>query len=347
MRTVRHSVQCTVATISHNANRLAVRDRSKDLSRFTRGTLSPIPKGVGFWYTRPGMSRARTERIQRKLLTWYNRQGRDLPWRKTRDPYKILVSEIMLQQTQVSRVIPKYQAWLKVFPTVQALARAPLPKVLQLWSGLGYNSRAVRLRQAAEAITTQYHGRVPMDFEGLMALPGIGRYTAGAVLSFAGRRRIGVVDTNVRKVVGRVMYGVKKIPNEKKFHKTVEDLVPAKNPDLWNHALMDLGATICFNRRPDCEHCPLQSECSAYPAILKQPQNRNLSPQGKFLDSDRYWRGKIINLLIQNPQLRLPALTKKLSQFGTISSNRQIRLLRALEDSGLIQQTKSGVTLAP
>jgi A/G-specific adenine glycosylase len=251
----------------------------------------------------------------------------------------------MLQQTQVSRVRPKYQAWIKAFPTVQALAQAPLKKVLQLWSGLGYNSRAVRLRQAAQTIVVEHSGQVPMNRAALMALPGLGQYTAGAVLTFAGRQRVGVVDTNVRKVVGRFMFGTRPV-NEKKLYQTVEALVPARHPDQWNHALMDLGATVCFNRRPDCEHCPLQADCRAYPAILRQPQDRRLPKQGTFLHSDRYWRGKIVQTLLQHPGIKLDALEKKLKPFGSLPRTRRTRLLNSLEGAGIVKQGRSGVVVA-
>ena len=139
--------------------------------------------------------------FQQKILSWYEKNKRDLPWRKTTDPYAIMVSEIMLQQTQVDRVIPKYQAFLKAFPTIKDLAEAPTSQVLELWSGLGYNSRAIRLQEAAKIICKQYRGQVPKSRDALMDLPGIGPYTSNAILSFAHNLPFPCMDTNIRRII--------------------------------------------------------------------------------------------------------------------------------------------------
>src|SRR5499433_1408088 len=155
--------------------------------------------------------RAARRLFQRRLLTWYARHGRDLPWRRTRVPYRVLVSEIMLQQTQVERVIPKYREFLKTYPTLRALAAADVADVRRLWYPLGYNIRPVRLHAIARETVARYSGRLPADGEALRALPGVGRYTAGAMLSFAFGRDAAVLDTNVRRVLGRVFLGPRRL----------------------------------------------------------------------------------------------------------------------------------------
>jgi A/G-specific adenine glycosylase len=204
--------------------------------------------------------------FQRRLLAWYRVHGRDLPWRRTRDPYRVLVSEIMLQQTQVDRVLPKYREFLKQYPTVQRLARAPVDDVRKLWYPLGYNIRPVRLHMIARETVARYRGRLPDDADVLRAMPGIGRYTAGAVLSFAYGRDAAVLDTNVRRVLGRVFLGPRRsarLRGDKAYWDLAEALVPAGRAYDFNQALMDFGATWCGPRRPRCRPCPMKSFCAS------------------------------------------------------------------------------------
>jgi A/G-specific adenine glycosylase len=203
-------------------------------------------------------------RFQRRLLTWYRRHGRDLPWRQTRDPYSILVSEIMLQQTQVERVIPKYHEFLARYPTLEALARAPVGAVKRTWHPLGYNIRPVRLHGIARETVARYGGRLPDDDKTLRGFKGIGRYTAGAVLSFAFRRDAPILDTNVRRLLGRVFLGPRRI-RALRGHKALWDLsaalVPRGRAYDFNQALMDFGATWCTPRNPRCPPCPMKAFC--------------------------------------------------------------------------------------
>jgi len=208
-------------------------------------------------------------RFQRRLLAWYARHGRDLPWRRTRVPYRVLVSEIMLQQTQVERVIPKYRQFLRRYPTLRALAAAPVGDVRAIWYPLGYNIRPVRLHAIARETLARYNGRLPDDADALRALPGVGRYTAGAVLSFAYGRDVAVLDTNVRRVLTRVFLGprrAQRLRGERRLWALAEALVPAGRGYDFNQALMDFGATWCTPRRPRCAPCPMRAFCASAPA---------------------------------------------------------------------------------
>lgn len=283
--------------------------------------------------------------VHRQLLRWYAHHKRDLPWRHTRDPYAIAISEVMLQQTQVDRVIPKYQAWLEKFPTMRSLAKASLHDILLLWSGLGYNSRAVRLRQMARIVVGRYNGRLPSDRASLEALPGVGRYTAGAVMSFAFKKPVGIIDTNIRRVVSRLWFGVAGSKTEKRLEQKVHDVIHQQFPDEWNHALMDLGAMICTSRRPKCQHCPLQSLCRAYPAILSiAPQARKQNQP--FDGSDRYWRGQIVKTMIRFGRLSEERLYRQLRQAGELSGSRFRCVLRDLRAAGVLAVRQDVVSVA-
>ena len=204
--------------------------------------------------------------LNRQLLTWYKRNQRSLPWRKTNDPYRIWISEIMLQQTQVDTVIPYYHRFLKVFPTVSSLARAPLQKVLKVWENLGYYSRARNMHAAARMIVEKFDGRVPDNLEVIQTLPGVGLYTAGAILSIAYRQAIPAVDGNVRRILCR-LFAIRKpaddVQEQKQLQNLAASLIPVKHPGDFNQALMDLGATICKAKNPDCFHCPVTCHCQA------------------------------------------------------------------------------------
>ena len=203
--------------------------------------------------------------LQQTLLTWYAQQGRDLPWRQTRDPYAIWISEIMLQQTQVKTVLPYYDRWLQRFPTVTALAQADQQTVLKAWEGLGYYARARNLHRAAQAIVANRDGQFPKTFDAAVALPGIGRTTAGGILSAAFNQPVAILDGNVKRVLARLI--ALRTPPRKALDKLwalSETLLPTDYPRDFNQALMDLGATLCTRHRPACLLCPWQSACAAY-----------------------------------------------------------------------------------
>ena len=204
-------------------------------------------------------------RFRARLLAWYRRHGRDLPWRRTDDPYHILVSEIMLQQTQVDRVMPKYEEWLRKYPTMHALAAAPEKEVAATWYPLGYNVRPKRLQSIAREAVANYGGALPSDEETLLSFKGIGAYTAGAIRSFAFRERAAILDTNVARVLFRVFVA----SGEPKAHAmkrhlwgVSEALVPHRHAYDFNQAIMDFGATVCTARNPKCLVCPMKKNCT-------------------------------------------------------------------------------------
>ena len=208
------------------------------------------------------------QRFRRNLLAWYRKNGRDLPWRNTSDPYHILVSEIMLQQTQVDRVLPKYHEWLEKYPTLEALAGAAEADVTETWRPLGYNIRPRRLHAIARESVARYGGTLPSDEETLRSFKGIGAYTAGAVLSFAFGQRAAILDTNVARVLFRVFIG-RGSPKAHAMRRHLWELsrtvLPRRHVYDFNQALMDFGATICVARKPKCLVCPMQRGCAAYP----------------------------------------------------------------------------------
>src|SRR5687767_3459866 len=229
--------------------------------------------------------------MQQALLDWSAATRRDLPWRRTRDPWAVLVSELMLQQTQVPRVVPKYQAFLERFPTPAACAAAPLGDVVTAWAGLGYNRRAVNLHRAATAVVERHGGALPDDLDALLALPGVGPYTARAVLAFAFERDIGVLDVNAARVLARA-WGVT-------AQQDADALVPTGRGWAWNQAALDLGATVCTRRQPKCTDCPLVTRCAwrgngPDPAVPAHKQSR-------FAGSDRQGRGRLVDALRRAP----------------------------------------------
>ncbi len=211
----------------------------------------------------------------RKLLAWYKRNGRNLPWRDTRNPYAILVSEFMLQQTQVSRVLEYYPRFMTRFPTIDALARARPRAVMEQWDGLGYYARARNLHQLAKQVA-QTGSQIPNDPEQLRTLPGVGRYTAGAVACFAYEKPVPAVDTNVKRVLTRVF-----APPSKDLWALAKTLTPRVGERAWrfNQALMELGALVCTARKPKCPECPVRNDCSAVRSGVQIRSRRSAHPR--------------------------------------------------------------------
>ncbi|WP_083993545.1 A/G-specific adenine glycosylase [Picosynechococcus sp. PCC 8807] len=203
--------------------------------------------------------------MRRSLLDWYQRAGRTLPWRNEPDIYRVWISEIMLQQTQVKTVIPYYERWLEQFPTVEALAAADLQAVLKQWEGLGYYARARNLHQAAQQVVTDFAGQFPEDLDKILRLKGIGRTTAGGILSSARNLPLAILDGNVKRVLARLI--ALEVPPAKALNElwdVSENLLDPENPRDFNQALMDLGATLCTAKTPACPRCPWQNHCTAY-----------------------------------------------------------------------------------
>ena len=257
---------------------------------------------------------ATRRRLTADLLGWAADVRADLPWRATRDPWSILVSELMLQQTQVSRVAPRYHGFLALFPTPAACAAAPVGAVVRAWEGLGYNRRAVNLHRTARVVVTEHGGRLPEELAALLALPGVGPYTARAVLAFAFERDHGVVDTNAARFLARAVAGHRLGPRG--AQQLADELVPLGYGWAWNQAVMDLGAQVCRKRLPDCDACPIRSSCAWArrgfadddPAEGSAGVSR---PQATFAGSDRQGRGRLVQALRTGPVdlLRLPDVT--------------------------------------
>jgi A/G-specific adenine glycosylase len=261
------------------------------------------------------------------ILAWYAAVRRDLPWRRTSDPYRILVSEVMLQQTQVVRVVPYYEAWLERFPSEGALAEAPTADVLRLWSGLGYNRRALALQAACAVVVRDGW---PTDVEGLMALPGVGPYTAAAVASFAFGVQAAAVDTNVRRVVERLDRRRRRPPE---LARRAQALVPEGRAADWNQAMMELGATVCAGRAPACDACPAAS-CRSRGRPDVAPTARRVGERVRFQDTDRYVRGRVVAALVAGQPLP-----------DAFESERLERALAGLARDGLVVRDGDAVRL--
>lgn len=252
----------------------------------------------------PASSRRVTASVDRDaVLAWADRHLRDLPWRRTRDPWAVLVSEVMAQQTGVARVIPFYEAFLERFPTPGDCAAATPGEVLRLWSGLGYNRRAVNLHRCARVVVERHGGRLPDELAALLVLPGVGPYTARAVLAFAFERRVGVVDTNVGRVLARWTGGPL---SPAMAQDLADDLVLSGQAWRWNQALMELGGAVCRRRRPDCAACPARAGCGWASAGLVPPDPADGSAgvgggQAPFEGSDRQGRGRLVEAVCRAP----------------------------------------------
>jgi A/G-specific adenine glycosylase len=238
------------------------------------------------------------------LLSWFDQRRRDLPWRRTRDPWAVLVSESMLQQTQVSRVVPRYEAFLARWPTAVACAGAEVGEVVAAWSGLGYNRRAVNLHRCATEVAERHDGVVPGDLDALVRLPGVGPYTARAVLAFAYETDgVGVLDTNAARVLAR-WHGRSLRPGE--AQEAADAAVPPGSVWSWNQAMLDLGATLCSARTPGCDQCPVVRWCrwGAAGAAEADPARGSAGvsvPQSRFAGSDRQGRGRLVAAMTEGP----------------------------------------------
>jgi A/G-specific adenine glycosylase len=270
----------------------------------------------------------------RVLFEWHKNNYRPMPWRKTHDPYKILVSEIMLQQTQVDRVRKKYVEFLKKFPTVSVLAAASLGDVLRVWSGLGYNRRAKYLHECAKQVVALYDGKFPKTFTELTLLPGIGRSTAGALLAFSFGQDTPMIDTNIRRILVRVFFK-KIIPSDKELYVFAQLLIPKGKGRMWNYAMLDLGATQC-TARGHSHVCPLLSLHGVVGDFAYK------KPQKQFKDSRRYYRGQILKLLVREHSLSVALLPKLLGK----SKLEITDLLNDLKREGMIVERKNALSLA-
>jgi A/G-specific adenine glycosylase len=282
-------------------------------------------------------SKEQLHTVQKLVLRWYRVSGRPLPWRKTRNPYRILISEVMLQQTQVARVLEKYPRFLRRYPTLKALANTRIADVLRSWRGMGYNKRALRLRELAQTVQREHSGSLPRTIAGLHALPGIGRYTSHALACFAYGLQTPVVDTNIQRVLRRVF------PNHgfSNSWDLAEHVLPTGKAYEWNQALMDLGSTICTAAGPRCSDCPIRSCCpSAFGVHSTSRRTVRREPQRDGVPN-RIYRGRVIEILRalkgKKGTIRSAALARRIKHNYSLKDKRWFtQLLAGLHRDGLI-----------
>jgi A/G-specific adenine glycosylase len=281
----------------------------------------------------------RNDRIAVALLKWGSDTLRDLPWRRTRNPWRVLVSEVMLQQTSVARVLPKFEAFINEFPTPHDLASAPLGDALRLWSGLGYPRRCRNLREAARVLHEEFNGEFPESVDVLLTLPGVGQYTSRAVLAFAFEHDVAVVDTNVSRVLSRLEGRALKA---KELQVLADSFVPQGLGWEWNQVMMDFGARHCTARQPQCAQCPLRQLCVwKGEGVDPAPASAGASkPQGRFEGSDRQARGRAMRA-VADGVTTLAALTKTMG----VEEDRARSLVSALVDEGLLVRSGKRFTL--
>lgn len=304
-------------------------------TRLHAGSVSPAPRDAPL---------AVTPALRDAILDWYADRGRDLAFRGTTDPYAILVSEAMAQQTQASRAAEYWTRFLIEFPTVEALAQATPAAVIRAWRGLGYNRRAVALRQAAIAIVRDHDGNVPDDIEALERLPGVGSYTARAVAALAFGLPVGAIDVNVRRVLNRALGGSLAAFAPAELQVIADASVPSDAPGLWTHALMDIGATFCKPQVPRCDPCPASSACryaAARPSTVPPPSadggpaRSTRERPARFSSTSRWLRGRILDLLrdAQGDAWSLIPVS-----MGTHDHAAVLRALDALGREGLLER---------
>jgi A/G-specific adenine glycosylase len=296
--------------------------------------------------------RAQVRAVGRAIEQWGTANGSDsrrpeLPWRSTRDPWAVLVSEVMTQQTQVARVVPVFQRFLRGFPTPVACASAPLGEVLRAWEGLGYNRRARNLHRTATAIVGRHGGRVPGGLSDLLALPGVGAYTARAVLAFAFEIDVGVVDTNAGRVLSRAVAGRPIRPPE--AQSLVDAMVPAGRGWQFGQALLDLGASVCVANAPRCQECPIRRRCRWANAGRNDPDPSHGSaavstPQSTFAGSDRQGRGRLVDALRRSA---VPPGQVATATGWPDDPDRAARIADGLIDEGLVARDRFGVLHLP
>jgi A/G-specific adenine glycosylase len=328
------------------ALRSGYRPHVQEVFIWSHRALTPEKRQVGFlreqvvpMKMQPLLPEGTTlETLRQQLLDWFATAARDLPWRRTRDPYRILVSEVMLQQTQVDRVLPKYAAFLEAFPTLDALANAPTAEVIKCWAGLGYNRRAVNLQRTARTVLQEHYGRFPTDVTVLRRLPGIGPYTAGAVACFAFEQDVAFMDTNIRRVLRRCLVGPEEsspATSDRELLDLAQALLPPGQGWHWNQAIMELGALICTAASPACWRCPLREHCRAFaawrsadeqafatavPGSFAYPLELGGRPvrrvaekrEESYIGSRRYYRGRIVEAL----RALAPGAALSLQQLG-------------------------------
>ena len=285
----------------------------------------------------------RINNVPELLLQWGLPQLRNMPWRETQDPWHVLVSEVMLQQTHVPRVLPRFERFVALFPTPRACANAPLADMLVEWQGMGYPRRCKNLQLAAQMMVERFDGEVPRTLNELLELPGVGPYTARAVLTFAFDADVAVVDTNVARVLARISG---KVLNARASQEMADTWLPIGFSRDWNQVMMDFGATVCTARKAHCESCPVFEQCVWKGGVDNETDPAKASaftskPQAKFAGSDRQARGKLMKALTVSgvTQERLVAVME------IADEERALRLAQALVKEGLVEYSAVGYQL--
>jgi A/G-specific adenine glycosylase len=292
--------------------------------------------------------------VRETLVSWFRENGRDLPWRNTRDPWRILVSEVMLQQIQVKRAVPFYERFTERFPTVESLAASPIAEAIRAWGDLGRYKRIVNLHRASRLIVEEHGGEVPSDPETLAKLPGVGPYTAGAVACFAHEKDVAFADTNMRRALHRLFAGCdlpKPLAKEREILALAERLVPTGGGWEWNQSLMEFGAVVCKARNPACENCPLRENCRARPGIkaaLAETPRRKGGSGERYEGSNRHYRGKILAELRDSSPDENGIAVRELGvrirgeDFGERDVPRLYEIVESLEKDGLAVAEERG-----
>ena len=294
--------------------------------------------------------------FSRLLLQWYSKHQRELPWRNCNNPYYVVVSEFMLQQTQVPRVVEKFKAFILLFPTLPDLANANKANVIKAWSGLGYNRRALLLHSFAQEVITKYNGEIPSVPEALIKLAGIGTYTAGSISSFAFNRPEPAIDVNVRRIYMRFFHGKDQgLPmdkkEEQKLYNLVKETIPENNSSDFHNALMDFGSLCCTRDTPQCQHCPLQKTCQFFPHykskgpqalyVMEKKVEQGVKENGKHIPH-RIFRGRIVEYIRNNnnKEVSLSTIGKAIKKDFTINdSSWLLKLFCKLQEDKLITYT--------
>ncbi|RSX53425.1 adenine glycosylase [Bifidobacterium goeldii] len=293
----------------------------------------------------------RSEPIRRKLAAWWEANARDLPWRFGRaTPWGVLVSEVMSQQTQMSRVVPYWQTWMHAWPDAAALADATTAEVITAWGRLGYPRRALRLQECARVVRDQYADELPRTYDELTGLPGIGDYTASAVMSFAFGARIAVIDTNIRRVLSRVFRGEESLggaakPAERQLaNRVLPD--DAAQSVTWNQSVMELGATVCTAKNPLCDSCPVRDDCAFLAAGRPGLGERHTRPRQRFAGTDRQVRGLVLNALRTLPA-NAPVLPREQVEALWSDHVQLDQCVASLDNDGLIEMLPDGGVRLP
>jgi A/G-specific adenine glycosylase len=290
------------------------------------------------------LSKVDVAQLRRALLAWHRRHALKAPWRTSGDPYQVLVAAVMAQQTQISRVLIKFDEFIGAFPTVEKLARARTARVLRVWEGMGYNLRALRLHRAAKLIVRR--GGFPRTAEELEQIEGIGPFTAAIIASFGFREPAAAVDTNVRRVIARLAGDVDVTLTDRAVQPAADALISRRAPGRWNQAIMDLGGRVCVSRTPKCDICPIARWCRSRPKLAKRvrkvgERRAGYKTQPPFAGSRRYYRGRIVQALRELPPSGSLS-PRQLSRQLDLRAAEVTELLAALRNDGLVSQGTDG-----